>query len=713
MLSSEERRRGRAKLLWFGVFNALSFTLLTGNLVSLYILRLGASNGLVGVIASFSYAAFFMLFLGRSLVPRVGVIRLFAWAWAFRYAAFMPVLFAPVFLLSGQTSLTFLLVGAGVLGFHLFRGVGIVANAPLFGGFSDHTDRGRLMSQFQMIAAVVTVLIGVAVAYMLGRETEIGRYTLFLGAGVMFGVVATGIVFTLPELEDERESARQPMLPMVRAMIGRPEIRRFFATFLLVAIASGIGRSFLIVWAKQLHGMTDRTAFLMVAIGSVGNFVAGYLGSVLLDRLGARPLLLFSLLAYIVSSFAAAIAPPVGANATVVVVGLVFFLGTLGFTGNENSSQAYFFGITDRNERLNLGILFFLTLGIGGTIGSFSAGFVLDALMASFGVMWAFRIFFSITGVIAIVAWLRATRLASLGAETFRDTVGVIFSFRDLRTMGLLHRLNRTRDLGSTTDAIRSIAHSGSEIAVADVAERLSSPSYAVRLEALEALFTLPYTEDVERALLNHLTEAIHTTAFRAVRILGLRGTKAAIPAVREAIGSTDVMLADRAIVAYARLAGSEAIEPLREFLVTATNPRRLLHVAVAVSIAGHVDDVPILLGRLERTDLPDYVVDEIILAASRILEIHDWFFPRYSDYVRPGSDRIAVLDDLGSALSGSLAATIRSIPDKDATASKGWVTPLVPHLPIELQEVAVSLPMRGRTAFFLAAVVGKPGNDQ
>lgn len=707
MLTLEDRERGKKRLLWFGVFNSLSFTLLTGNLISLYLLRLDANNGLIGVIASFSYAAFFMLFVGRTLVPRVGVMRLFGWAWLIRYVTFLPVLVAPVFLLTGRTTLVFVLVGGGVLGFHLSRGIGIVANAPMFSGFSDQTDRGRLLSQFQMIASVVSIVIGILVAYLLGEEAGIGRYTLFLGAGVGFGVIATGIVFSLPELEDERDSARRPLLPMIRDLRERPEVRRFFGTFLLIAIASGIGRSFLIVWAKQVHGFSDRLAFFMVAIGSIGNFLAGYLGSVLLDRLGARPLLLFSILAYIVSTIAAILIPPVGGVAVTIAIGIVFFLGTLGFSGNENSSQAYFYGITDPDDRLNLGILFFLILGVGGTVGTVTAGFVLDALITGIGTVWAFRVFFMLTAIIAVFSLRRAGRLASLGAETFRGTLEVIFSFRDLRTVGLLNRLERTSDPATEQNAIRSLAHSGSPIAVADVIDRLSSPSYAIRQEALEALATLPYTTEVESALIRHLREAIHTTAFLAVRILGLRGTREAIAPVRAVIDSEDVLLADRALVALARLTGREAIDDLRQVFEGTTNPRRLMHAAVAIQIAGERQDLWILLRRLSVADLPDYVIDEILLASARILGMYDWFYPRYSRYVRHGESDSSLADDLAAMAPPEIVAALDVLfnrPDPPAIRAAG--TSILPLLDPELRDIAASLPLRGRTVFFLISLV-------
>jgi MFS family permease len=604
-------------------------------MISLYLLRLGASNGLIGVIASFSYVAFFMLFVGRALVPRIGVIRLFAWAWLYRYIVFIPVLLAPVFLLNHSRQLVYILVGTGVLGFHVSRGIGLVANTPLFSGFAGSTERGRFLSQFLMVGSVAYVTMGVLIAALLGERAGIGRYVLFLGAGVAAGIVATGVLFGIPELEEERESARRPIGPIIREMFGQQQLRRYFLAFFLVAITAGIGRSFLIVFAKQAHGYTDRLAFLMVTVGSVGNFLSGYLGSVLLDRLGARPLILFSLATYIASLALAVLLPVTGGFVLVIAMGFLFFSATLGYTGTENSFQAYFFGMTNRDDRLNLGIVFYLILGFGGLIGSFSGGFVLDALTVIMEPAVAFRLFFAVVAGIAVVALVRAWRLPSLGAETFRGTMEVIFSPRDLRTVGLLNRLSRTRGIAEEQSALRTLAHSHSHRALGEVLDRLESPSYAIRQEALEVLSALPYTPEVEWALVQHLYSALHTTAFMAVRILGLRGGPDAVEPVRQAVYSEDRLLAERAVVALARLSGKEALPVLREQLALQDSPRFLLHVAVAVQIAGGPDELPPLLEQLGRRRLPDYVVDEILFAAAHIQGIFDTFYPLYSGYIR------------------------------------------------------------------------------
>jgi len=388
--------RGRRLLLSFGVFNSFSFLLLTGNIISLYLLRLGASATQIGIVAAFPFISFFFMIPGRSLVRFTGVVRLFGLAWLLRYLAIAPILFAPVIFARHGQYAAFTLVAATTLGFNAARGMGIVANAPMFGGFSTERDRGAFLSAFQIMAGVIAIGTGLATAFFLGPEAPLSRYSVFLAAGISSGFVATALAYFIPELPDEGDQTRTPFFPQIGAALKERGFRRFFFAFVLVATCSGVGRSFFVVFAKLAYDHSDQAAMVYTAVGSVGNILAGTLGALLLDRLGAKPMLQFGLVAF---GIAAALASWVPGGSTLLisalVTGAVFLLGMLGVAGSENASQAYFYGITPDENRLNLGILYFLILGVGGTIGSLLGGVLLDALRdIGFGTTMQFRALF-------------------------------------------------------------------------------------------------------------------------------------------------------------------------------------------------------------------------------------------------------------------------------------------------------------------------------
>ena len=709
MLMPEVQQRARHRLLVFGGFNSASFTLLTGNLISLYLIRLGAGNTLLGIVAAIEYIAFFFLLVGKQFVPRVGVMRVFAWAWLIRYIAVIPMLLAPVVIAPplGPTA-AFALVVIGALGFHAARGVGIVANAPMFSGFAEQDGRGRLLSQFQMIFAVVGIAGGAAVAWLLGPEASLGAYVLFLSTGVALGFVATAIVFSLPELDAASRSARTSFLVVLNDALNTPDLRRFFVIFLLISTVVAVGRGFMVVYAKQAQGLGDNAAFWLVAIGNVGNLLSGYLGSILLDRLGAKPMISFWLLTYIVSLLLAIVAPAAAGLSISVLLGAIFWIGSLGFNGSQNTAQAYFLGITTEEQRLPLGIWYFIVFGAGGAVGSFAAGGILDLLQEVPGVstVTSFRILFAIVAALAGVALLGVNRLPALGAASFRGTVGVLFSLRDLRAAALLSQLDRSTTEHAETRAIQELAQSGSHLPIERVLHRLGSPSFRIRYQTLEALDRLPYTERVEAALIRHLDDAPHTTARFAARILGRRGSDAAARALWRAFGSDDRMLAAEVGVALARLRDHDAVTRLAARVRSSDDNTLVLYAAIGLQIAGSGDDqLMTIIDRLSVGDLPGYVADELVLAAAEIIGMTAWFYPLFRRFAL-GEDAVAGLTPyLGTAAPAALYRTVALIPGDPAAALTALAHPLraSPDRRLAAVDVAAVTP-RPRTVFLLAA---------
>ena len=69
-LTTSERTRGRTLLTMFQSANSISYLLLSGNIITLYALHLGASSLFIGIMSSFQYASYLFMVAGRELVPR-------------------------------------------------------------------------------------------------------------------------------------------------------------------------------------------------------------------------------------------------------------------------------------------------------------------------------------------------------------------------------------------------------------------------------------------------------------------------------------------------------------------------------------------------------------------------------------------------------------------------------------------------------------------
>jgi hypothetical protein len=211
----------------------------------------------------------------------------------------------------------------------------------------------------------------------------------------------------------------------------------------------------------------------------------------------------------------------------------------------------------------------------------------------------------------------------------------VMFSFRDLRAISILDRLNKTRDSHEEEQLLGALHDTPSKLAIKGLLERARSPRLAIRLEslrAMEALETL--NEAAEKALIDDLINNPFTTAYISARILGNHGCFAAIPLLRELATSRDYMLAGESMIALARL-GDEAFRPQMERIILKTkNPRLKIMGVEAFGIYGSPNSLSVLLDILRGADPPPYLRDEVTLAMAAILDTQNQFYPILARYL-------------------------------------------------------------------------------
>ncbi len=66
-LSLSKQARGRKILLSFSFLNGIALTFITGNVLSLYLLKVGCTTPIVAVIASFGYLGTLFAFTGKKV----------------------------------------------------------------------------------------------------------------------------------------------------------------------------------------------------------------------------------------------------------------------------------------------------------------------------------------------------------------------------------------------------------------------------------------------------------------------------------------------------------------------------------------------------------------------------------------------------------------------------------------------------------------------
>jgi HEAT repeat protein len=308
----------------------------------------------------------------------------------------------------------------------------------------------------------------------------------------------------------------------------------------------------------------------------------------------------------------------------------LFFIMNFGFCGAEGIAQTYFFGLVPKEMMLDMGILYFFCFGLAGTTGSFLGGVFLDLLKAA-GVtpLWAFRTLYILLFVLGVIIVILQRKLTPLGALPFKDALEVMFSYRDLRAISIMEKLNKTSDSQEEETLLGALLETPSRLSIKGLLTRAKSPRLTTRQEALWAINALEnLDEDAEKALMNDIINNPFTTAYISARILGSHSVFSAIPLLRELASSTDYMLAGEAIIALARL-GDDAFRPqVEDIIVKTKNPRLKIMGVEAFGIYASPNSLTVLLDILRGEDPPPYLLDEVIIVMAGILEIQNLFYP-------------------------------------------------------------------------------------
>ena len=661
-LSTKRLAKARSDFYVFIFLNSFSFVLLSGSFITLYAIKLGASNALVGILNAIAYTNFFLMPLGKRLVRKKPIVWTFGWGWVFRYTALIPLLFAPLFAARGHVGAALGLLIAGVAGFAFFRGVAMIGNNPVIGflagggGEKPRSDRGEFMTNNSIISSFASMTSGFILAIFLGENAGPWTYALGIGLGIAIGYAGCIFLMRTPEPNDYSPSDSTSLLQTTKEALKEAPFRRFIWIFMALAFVSGMGRSFLPVYAKGVFAQADDAVMIYSLIASIGSVVMGLLTRLVVDRLGSKPLFIIFSAIGLLSFLPVALIPAGGSllksgAVTAVFLALIHFLSAFGFAGEEAAGQTYYFTLVPKEKTMDLSVIYYIAYGIGGTLGSGIGGLLLDGF-SSLGLNAAgsYRALYTLLCLIAAFALYKMQGLKALGSASVSRSLGVMFSMRDLKAFDLLSRLDRSESPSQEMKLIQEIGRSSSMLSQDELLEYLKSPRFQVRMEALLAFENMDQlSSKVLRYLVKETETHTYTTSYLSARILGKHGDAEAIPALRKAVEAEDYMLQATAVVALANLGDADSIPLLESILVRSTNPRVKISSAYALEILESKSSLPVLASSLLKADYPAFVSDEIVLAMASIMGVMKEFYPLYSTFIGDEKSGLMLLESAAS----------------------------------------------------------------
>jgi hypothetical protein len=419
----------------------------------------------------------------------------------------------------------------------------------------------------------------------------------------------------------------------------------------------------------------------------------------MIDRLGAKPLHFIFTGITMLAVFPTILAPEhIPLPIVWVFASLVFFFHNMGNFGVFNAGQTYFFSAIRDEERLNLGVIFYLIRGLASGIGALVGGFIIERLqhIQNIGDPLTFRIYFGFVTLIFLYSIVRITRLENLGAYSIRNVMSIIFSPREIRTVSLLNRLERSNTVSEEKKTIRALAASGSELSIEEMLNKLKSPLFTIRKEALAAFSTLPLESAVVNALVSEVKNHPFTTAYLAADIIGKRRIQEGKPVLRKQLFSKDYFLKGKCMVALAHLDDRDTIPAIEHIISTTRNPGLIVDCASALAIFREPGSVHTLLLKLKEKTQP-FMRDEIILSIAGILGFDRWFYPIYISFLENSTTGISHLFDFlkthrfPGSIAGLLEALYETLPAADISRFSKSAAGLFSKVPVVRKGVTVS----------------------
>lgn len=689
MISSIRRpERFRSGYYTFNILNAFSFMLLSGTVPTLLALLMGASGTYIGLLGSLNFLTYFFMPVGRSIIRNRGIVRVFGWSWMFRYWGMAPVLAAPFLVAAGAPVWGLAILMGGSLLFNIFRGIGLIGNNPVLAFMAGPRNRGAFLSNIQISSSLTAIVTSALTALMLSMAGGAPAYVFLMAAGVASGIIGAILLLRMPEPTEYRPPEGSSLAGTIKEAFADKRFRRFVLVFAPLSFTAGTARTFIITHARALYGQSDGLVMLYAVAFNLGIVGMGFLSRTLMDRLGPKPLYAVFAAVAALALVPVALSPQLpGEISTLLFLIAVNFAVGFGIVGQENAGQAYFFSLVKPEHVVDLAVVYYIVFGIGGALGSAAGGVFLD-IMSSHGAsqLLSYRILYGFITCITVLSTVAVSGLSAPDSATVRESLGVIFSLRDLKSIGLLERLGRTHSPVEEISVIREIGTRGSPVAEKEILPYLSSPRFDVRVEALLALENLDIlSHRALKALIDEIGRNPWSTAYIAARILGKRGFQEAIPELRKALDSQDYMLKSSVALALARLDDLPSLPAIEALAASTENPRLMINAAIALETYGRPEAIPILVSILKKKNPPAFAFDEIVLALAGMLGGLDDFYRLYSIWTRDPADGLSALMDSfsGSAANGPDGLRFRQA--LESFVKEGTDSPLLARAIIEM----------------------------
>ncbi len=569
-LTGEQKRRGMHLGFYAAALGVTFFFATGGNVLTLFVKRLGASNTQIGGILSFLFIFSVVQIFVAPLIERYGkrpfIIRgwLIATTLAFSYVT-VPWIYGKW---GGQAAIYALMVM--IVPLAVARQVAIAGWMPLLNDVVPTHVRGRYFGKMRTVWQGTGIVFLALTSFFFGgkENAPFWQYQVVFLVGIAASYLRILAIAKMPELPPSPDEDRPSFFRTFGIPFGDPEYVRFIVFSALFAAAVALTDSYMVVYLKSPTLAYDDSSALFVStvVFFMGSALSVLLWGWLADRLGAKPLLVINALAMGAVRFLwfAALLPVAGGA----VIMLIYFLTGVFAAGFGIANTKYLFAITPRN----FGKTTYITLaGVLTTVVMAGmvplGGYIIDGLsgyhadLARFG-LDEYRLPFIVSGVMVFVASILLVGIREHKTVAMRDVLAAFFG-RPLRTGYNIFLWGRALPEDRRVTVTRTLGDLGSVIGEEELLKALEDPSFQVRREAAEALVRMRSPRTV-RPLIEKLNDPYSFIRVSAAVALGETGSSAACEALEGVLEDANPELRLQAALALGKIGRAASVDAIR-----------------------------------------------------------------------------------------------------------------------------------------------------
>jgi HEAT repeat protein len=623
------KEKTESRYLWFVRINALSFASTADTVLILYAIRVGADDFLVGLIVSFLYLTMPLMLLGKKSIVNRGAAKTIARGWLFRNISALTLVFIPPIQKHGQPALGLLILVAGAFGFFAFRSYGTVADMPLISDISSPQSQGRFVAKISFQFNLFYLAAMISIVAILNRFPSISAFQGILLFGGVNGIFSQFIVRGVSETQQPRLSAREPLIEDVNYIVKNHLSKKLLIAWSLCLASIVLVIPFSMISLKNGYGISDYGALSFFIVQVVGSIIAAYVNTLLLDRVGSRPVAIIYTSAMTIICLLWITAP---AHFKLAPILTVFLIAGLCNAGIQTAFAHYLLVSAPSGRIVGISmIMAMVTCTAAGIAGTLFGGALLHLIRSlNFAGLAVYRIYFLVILLVVFGAMILTIRLQPLADKGVKDVLGILFSIKDWRALFALQKTFSPRNEEQEHEIIEKLGEIRSDLSEMSLVSYLDSPSFITRTHAMRALGEISFGDNTARKLIEELGKGEHTTAFLAAEILGEHRVAKATPSLRKALNSEDIFLRGKAMLALAQLGDIESYPKIAGIFTGTENPRLLIHGGRAFVYIDEKQNLSLLMQKIILPFIAQSVRDELLYSLCDLCGVGDIFYRLY-----------------------------------------------------------------------------------